>query len=303
VPRRLWIEFEGAIYPVMARGNAWQRIVRDDADRRRLLDGLEQTVVRRRWELVSYVVMGNHLHLLVKTRRANLGAGMPSFLSSFAIWAGRRWRRLGHLFPGRYRAEMVEDESYYWTSSRYIHLNPARVRLVRRPEQWEWLSYPGYRDPRRAQAWVAHDALLEARQGERGGRDRRRDSVRFVESSLADPPPSPFREAFGGWIMGSERFVPRLWNLAGADRSNPPVPEARHLAGLDPKRIIAAQWRSFTGWRVRGCRGAAIRTWRDRSRPGCTAEKPRRRCGSSLTGWAFRAPIAYPIARVDSNGD
>jgi REP element-mobilizing transposase RayT len=178
---------------------------------------MERTVVRRQCELVSCVEMGNHLHLLVKTRRASLGAGMQSFLSGYAIWAGRCWRRLDHLFPGRYRAEMVEDESDYWTSSRYIYLNPVRARLVRRPEQWEWSSYPGYRDPRRAQPWVAHDALLEAWHGERGGRDPRRGYVRFVESGLADPPASPFREAFGGWMLGSERFVARLRNLAGAD--------------------------------------------------------------------------------------
>jgi putative transposase len=240
MPRRLRIEFEGAIYHVMARGNARQKIVRDDADRGRLIDGLEQTVVRHDWELLCYVVMGNHLHLLLKTPRPNLGAGMQGFLSGYAIWAGRRWRRLGHLFQGRYRAEMVEDESYYWTVSRYIHLNPVRAGLVRRPEQWEWSSYPGYRDSRRAQPWVAHDAMLQAWQGDHGGRDPRRAYVRFVESGLADPPPSPFHEAFGGWILGSERFVARLRSLAGAVRSNPPVPEARQLAGLDPKRIITA---------------------------------------------------------------
>ena len=89
---------------MITRGNARQGIVRDDADRRRLLDGLERTVVRHQSELVSYVVKGNHLHLLVKTRRANLGAGMQSFLPGYTIWAGRRWRRLGHLFQGRYRA-------------------------------------------------------------------------------------------------------------------------------------------------------------------------------------------------------
>jgi REP element-mobilizing transposase RayT len=100
MPRRLRIEFEGAIYHVMARGNARQRIIRDDAGRRRLLDGLERTVGRQQWDLVSYVVMDNHLHLLVKTRRADLGAGMQSFLSGYAIWAGRRWRRLGHVFQG-----------------------------------------------------------------------------------------------------------------------------------------------------------------------------------------------------------
>src|ERR1700741_2058899 len=76
--RRLRIEFEGAIYHVMARGNARQKIVRDDADRRRLIAGLEDTVVRCGWELLCYVIMDNHLHLMLKPPRPNLAAGMQS---------------------------------------------------------------------------------------------------------------------------------------------------------------------------------------------------------------------------------
>ena len=186
MPRRLRIEFEGAIYHVMARGNARQKIVRDDVDRRRLIDGLEHTVTRRGWELLSYVVMDNHLHLLLKTPRPNLSAGMQGFLSGYALWAGRRRQRSGHLFQGRYRAEMIEDESYYWAVSRYIHLNPVRAGLVSRPEQWEWSSYPGYRyrAQRRRQPWVAHDALLAARQSDHGGKDAASAYVRFVEAGL-----------------------------------------------------------------------------------------------------------------------
>jgi putative transposase len=63
---------------------------------------------------------------------------------------------------------MIGDESYYWTVSRFIHLNPVRAGLVQPPEQWEWSSYPGYRDARRAQVWVAHDELLRAWQGDQG---------------------------------------------------------------------------------------------------------------------------------------
>ena len=246
MPRRLRIEFEGAIYHVMARGNARQKIVRDDADRRRLIDGLEQSVVRHGWDLLCYVVMGNHLHLMVKTPRPNLGAGMQSFLSGYAIWAGRRWRRPGHLFQGRYRAEMIEDESYYWTVSRYIHLNPVRAGLVQRPEQWEWSSYPGYRDARRAQAWVRttscwpHGRAIREVEMHDG---RTSDSW---SAGLDSPPPSPFRDAFGGWVLGSERFLARMRSLAGSIQSNPPVAEARQLSGLDPKRIFAAV-RSFYG--------------------------------------------------------
>ena len=135
---------------------------------------------------------------------------------------------------------MIEDESYYWTVSCYIHFNPVRAGLVRRPEQWEWSSYPGYRDARRAQAWVAHDELLAAWQGDHGGRDARLAYTRFVERGLDDPPTSPFRDAFGGWVLGSERFLARLRSLASSIQSHPLVAEARQLSGLDPKRIFAA---------------------------------------------------------------
>ena len=237
--RRLRIEYEGAIYHVMARGNARQKIVRDESDRRRLVEGLEHTVVRSGWELLCYVIMGNHLHLLLQTPRPNLASGMQNLLSGYATWFGRRHRRPGHLFQGRYRAEMIEDESYYWTVSRYVHLNPVRAGLVARPEQWEWSSYPGYRDRRRRQSWVAHDRLLAACQGEYGG-DPTAAYVGFVNAGLSSPPESPFREAFGGWILGSERFLDQLRSRPGLLSSHPPLPEARQLVALDPGRIFAA---------------------------------------------------------------
>src|SRR3954468_1632622 len=171
MPRRLRIEFEGAIYHVMARGNARQEIVHDDDDRRRLLEGLELTVTRCGWELLGFVVMSNHLHLVLKTPRPNLARGMQGWLSGYALWAARRRRRCGHLFQGRYKAEMIEDESYYWAVSRYVHLNPVRARLVAHPREWPWSSYPGYAEPARRFPWVAHERLLAAWGGEFGGND------------------------------------------------------------------------------------------------------------------------------------
>ena len=93
----------------MARGNARQRIVGDDHDRERLLDDLRRTVLRCGWELLAFVFMENHLHLLLKTPRPNLARGMQQFLSSYAIRHGRRHRRVGHLFQGRYRRGRVSD--------------------------------------------------------------------------------------------------------------------------------------------------------------------------------------------------
>jgi hypothetical protein len=191
-------------------------------------------------ELLAFVVLSNHLHLLVRTPRPNLGRGMQRFLSGYALWYARRRRRSGHLFQGRYRAEMIEDESYYWVVSRYIHLNPVRAGLVERPEHWAWSSYPGYADRRRQRPWVAGDSLLAAWQGEHGGRDARSAYRRFVEAGLADPPSSPFREAFGGWVLGSARFVADLRGRTDPSATNPPLAEARQLSGADPDAICAA---------------------------------------------------------------
>ena len=130
MPRRLRLEYEGAIYHVMTRGNARQDIVQDDDDRNRLLTDLERSVLRCDWELLAFAILSNHLHLLLKTPQPNLGKGMQAFLSGYAVWSAKRRQRPGHLFQGHYKAEMIEDESYYWTVSRYIHLNPVRAGLV-----------------------------------------------------------------------------------------------------------------------------------------------------------------------------
>ena len=110
----------------MSRGNARQAIFRDDADRRKRLEYLEDSVVRCGWELFSFVLMPNHFHLFFPTPRPNLSRGMQRILSSYANTFARRHRRPGHLFQGRLKGELIEDESYFWNVSRYLHLNPLR---------------------------------------------------------------------------------------------------------------------------------------------------------------------------------
>jgi REP element-mobilizing transposase RayT len=116
--RPLRIEYTGAIYHVMSRGNARQAIFRDDVDRQKLLDGLEDTVIRYGWELFSFVFMPNHIHLFFRTPQPNLSRGMQRLLSSYANRYARRHRRGGHLFQGRFKGELIEDEGYFWSVSR-----------------------------------------------------------------------------------------------------------------------------------------------------------------------------------------
>ena len=96
---------------------------------------------------------------------------LDGYLSGYANGWSRRHRFSGHVFQGRYRTELVEDETYLWTVTRYVHLNPVRGGLVEHPAAWAWSSYPGYAHRGRRLEWVAYDELLTSWAGAFGGPD------------------------------------------------------------------------------------------------------------------------------------
>lgn len=159
--RALRIEYPGAIYHAMARGNSRQRIFFDEVDYGRFLHGIEATIDRFRFEVFSFVCMPNHIHLFFRTPQPNLSRGMQYLLSGYANWFNTRHRRSGHVYQGRFKGELIEDEQYFWTVSRYVHLNPVRGKrpLVPRPEQWQWSSYPGYHRKQKQVAWIAYESV------------------------------------------------------------------------------------------------------------------------------------------------
>jgi len=165
--RPLRIQFPGAIYHVMSRGNGRQRIFHGEGDYTRFWDGLEATVSRFGFDIFSFVLMPNHVHLFFRTPEPNLSDGMQYLLSGYANWYATRHRRPGHLFQGRFKGELVEDETYFWTVSRYIHLNPVRGKrpLVEHPRDWPWSSYPGYDGSSKEIGWVRHTQLYSAWSG------------------------------------------------------------------------------------------------------------------------------------------
>jgi putative transposase len=240
--RPLRIEFPDAIYHVMSRGNARQVVFRDERDYQRMVDGLEQTVDRFGWELLSFVLMPNHFHLFLRTPHPNLSRGMQFLVSGYANWHAKRHQRPGHLFQGRFKSELIEDESYFWSVSRYVHLNPmhGKVPLASHPRDWPWSSYRGYAQRRHRVKWVAYDAMYSAWRGEVGGSDPEAAYRRFVEAGLAAPKENPLRHAVHGWLVGSEEFVDWIRSQIQQPRHQDEVPESRHLAGLDSRTVIAA---------------------------------------------------------------
>jgi hypothetical protein len=134
---------------------------------------------------------------------------MQFLLSGYAAWWNARHGYSGHVFQGRFRGHLVEDERYFWAVSRYAHLNPTPV-LVEHPLLWKWSTYAGYVDPSRRVPWVAYDTLLDAWQGEFGGLTPSQSYQQFVESGIREPIASPFDQAIDGWILGSESFAERI---------------------------------------------------------------------------------------------
>jgi len=206
--RPLRIQFPGALYHVMSRGNEQRAIVLDDIDRAKRIDWLRRTVEIYGWRLHAFALMTNHEHLFVETPEPNLSAGMQYLGGSYTGYFNWRYKRSGHLFQGRFKAHLVQSEGYFREVSRYIHLNPVRAGLAARPQDYQWSSYPGYAQARRAVAWVCYDRVLS----EFGQTpiDGRRAYCRFVREGIDVPPSSPFVEAVGGLLVGSAEFVAKI---------------------------------------------------------------------------------------------
>mgnify|MGYP001224274109 CR=1 FL=1 len=132
MPRQIRIEYPGAIYHVMARGDRREAIFRDGLDRRMFLAVLEDACGRTGWLCHAYVLMGNHYHLVIETPEANLVAGMAWLQNTYTRRHNVRHRLWGHVFGGRYKAVLVdgEDGNYFGTLIDYVHLNPARAGLA-----------------------------------------------------------------------------------------------------------------------------------------------------------------------------
>jgi putative transposase len=259
MPRRLRLQYPDAIYHLMARGNGRQNIVRDDLDRDRLQAHLGRAAVRCSWRVYAFAILSNHLHVVLKTPQPNLSGGMQSFLSAYANGWSRRHHFAGHVFQGRYRAELIEDESYLWTVTRYVHLNPVRARLVEHPASWTWSSFPGYANRGRRLEWVAYDELMASWDGAFGGSDPAGAYRRYVAAGIAEPAESPWKQAYGGWILGSEAFLDRVRSIVRAEPDRERRRESRLVRCLTLSHVVDVVCDHYEIDRaVLGCRGSGV---------------------------------------------
>lgn len=144
MPRKPRIEFEGAFYHVITRGNQRQKIFKDASDYRKFIQYLTSYKNRYHYRLYAYVLMNNHVHLLIETRETPLSKILQGINQSYTMYYNRTYQTVGHLFQGRYKAILCDRDAYALALLRYIHYNPVRAGLVETPEDYGWSSHQAY---------------------------------------------------------------------------------------------------------------------------------------------------------------
>jgi len=214
--RKLRVEYPGAIYHVMNRGDRREAIFRDDRDREAFLVTLGEACAKTGWQVHALCLMGNHFHLVVETPQGNLVAGMKWLLGTYTGRFNRRHKVFGHLFSGRYKALVVDGSGngYLKTVCDYVHLNPVRAKLVR-PGQplavFAWSSWPAYlASPKRRWPWLRVDRLLGEYGIPRDSAAGRRQLAAAVEARRPAEGGTDYRGVRRGWCLGNAAFKREL---------------------------------------------------------------------------------------------
>ena len=203
--RPLRVEYPGAFYHVVNRGNAGESIFRTERDREKFLEYLSQSVSRFSVKVHTYCLMTNHFHLLVETPEANLSKAIQWLNASYATYFNRKRNRQGHLFQGRFKSILVDADEYLKELSRYIHLNPVRAKIVKNASDYVWSSYLAFIGKAKESDWLETGWLLSQFGMKR--KTARKNYRHFVEDIDLSALEHPEKDLVGGFILGAPDFV------------------------------------------------------------------------------------------------
>lgn len=258
MPRKIRVEYPGAIYHVLSRGDRREDIFLNDVDRQDFLKTMAEACQKTGWQVHAYCLMRNHFHLVVETPSANLVAGMRWLLSSYTIRLNHRHQLHGHVFSGRYKAIVVDGSGtgYLKTVCDYVHLNPIRAKLLRREDRllgYPWSSLGWYlAAPEHRPGWMRVDRLL----GEHGigqdtpaGRQEFEKQMEARRTEAADA--AVLKYLRRGWYLGGKEFqrqlLERMEGHLGAHHAGE---LRRESAERKAERIVAEELKRL-GWRER----------------------------------------------------
>jgi REP element-mobilizing transposase RayT len=238
--RPLRILYPNAFYHVTCRGNDRRVIFSDDHDRTRFIERLRSAIEIFDVRVHAYVLMSNHFHLIVETPKANLSEFMRQFNISYTAYYNRRHGRSGHLYQGRFKAIVVDKDSYLLELSRYVHLNPIRIKAtaprsendrVREISRYQWSSLPGYVDGKRKASWITYEAVLAYVGGSR------QKYAAFVQDGIHKGFGTPWEGLLAQMVLGDQDFLEKLkgMKIKGSAKDQPSY---RMMKNIDADVLI-----------------------------------------------------------------
>jgi len=217
VPRKLRVQYPGAIYHVMNRGDRREAIFDGDHDRHRFLQTLGQACEKTGWQVHAYCLVSNQFHLVVETPQPNLVVGMKWLLGTYTGRFNRRHLEFGHVFSGRYKSLIVEGsgDGYLKTVCDYVHLNPVRAGLLRADQplpSFPWSSFGEYlKSPAKRPCWLRADRLLGEWRIPKDSPAGRRQFGRCMEARRTqENPKADWKAVERGWCLGDKAFKEEL---------------------------------------------------------------------------------------------
>lgn len=203
--RPLRIEYPGAYYHIVQKGNEGREIFTSDNDKERFLSYLEDLNIRYHVMIHTYCLMDNHYHLLIETPEANLVKAMHTLNTSYTVYFNKRRGRGGHLFQGRYKSILVQANEYLHHLSRYIHLNPVRANIVREARDYIWSSYRFFILESKIPTWLTTDFILSC--FDKDTQKAKALYKDFVLRGIGQQPAVIRNNITAGFILGNNDFV------------------------------------------------------------------------------------------------
>jgi putative transposase len=214
------VHYPGALYHVISRGNQRQRLFKDEPDYRRFETLLSETIKGHSLTLYAYVLMPNHIHMLIEVSRSPLAKAMQSLLYRYTGYYNRRYRKIGHLFQGRYKAILCDRDSYLMELIRYLHLNPVRAGMVKDPKLYRWSSHGEYLRGR-SERGIAVDRGLELWASARG--QAIKAYQRFVRDGVEAGHQEEYYEVKEQRYLGDDEFVEGVHRALDQEEETWPV--------------------------------------------------------------------------------
>jgi REP element-mobilizing transposase RayT len=277
--RPLRVEYSGAYYHVINRGNNQENIFLNDRDREKFIEYLEKANERYSIVIHTYCLMSNHFHLLVETAEPNLSVAMQWINVSYATYFNRKRGRHGHLFQGRFKAILVDADEYLKHLSRYIHLNPLRAKMVSSAAKYKWSSYGYFIGKKKPPEFIETDWILSG--FGKNKKEAQKNYKDFVERVDIKTLESPGRQVSEGFILGDSDFV--KWvkdNFLSKRKDNKEIPQLNKLKPkVNPETLVDAVCKEFgcsedriiiKGKKNNKARQVAIHIAKDMSGMSCT---------------------------------